>query len=97
MKPKTASRRSGQFIVSTLSGAFLLLVATITQADVVRTQTIQLRQGWSSIFLEVSPTNSDPAAALGQLPVGIVAAYYALETPVQFINDPASIGWKKEG
>jgi len=97
MKPKSASRRSGQFIVSTLSGAFLLLVATITQADVVRTQTIQLRQGWNSIFLEVSPTNSDPATALGQLPVGIVAAYYALETPVEFIKDPASIGWKKEG
>lgn len=39
----------------------------------------------------------DPATVFAGLPVSIAATYLRAITSVQFIKDPAVIGWKKEG
>ncbi len=96
MKSKSASKRSGRLIVSTFS-SLLLLFVTIAQADVVRTQTLQLQRGWNAVYLEVIPTNPAPASVFAGAPVSIAATFLGAETTVQFIRDPATIGWKKEG
>ena len=63
----------------------------------LRTQTIQLQRGWNAVYLEVIPTNTEPASVFAGTPVSIVATYLTTETSVQFIRDPSVIGWKKEG
>lgn len=63
----------------------------------LRTQTLQLQRGWNAVLLEVIPTNPAPASVFAGAPVNIVATFLGTETSVQFIRDPAAIGWKKEG
>jgi hypothetical protein len=77
----------------------LLVAATEVSAQTAprRTQTIQLQRGWNAVYLEVIPLNAAPASVFAGAPVSIVATYLTTETTVQFIRDPASIGWKKEG
>ena len=77
--------------------SFLLSSGPAVVADTVRTQTVTLQKGWNAVFLQVYPTNSDPAQVFAQLPVSIVATYFAKHTAVQFISDPAKTSWKKEG
>jgi len=73
------------FIISTLH------VATL------RTQTLALHRGWNSVFLEVTPPETDPSAVFTNLPVQIVAAHFPISSAVQFIKDPGTIPWKKDG
>jgi hypothetical protein len=68
-----------------------------SQADTIRSQTIQIQKGWNSVFLQVSPTNRDPAAVFAGTPIEIVATYFAVGKPVQYIQNPGSIGWNKSG
>jgi hypothetical protein len=77
--------------------AVLAAWVTPATADTTRTQTIQLSRGWNAIFLEVIPMNTAPASVFAGAPVNIVATFLGNETTVQFIRDPATIGWKKEG
>jgi len=87
------------------TGAWLLLLAammgwgttTRARAELLRTQTIQLHQGWNAVYLEVIPTSPAPASVFAGAPVSIVATFLGAETSVQFIRDPSAIGWKKEG
>ncbi|MBT3374059.1 MAG: hypothetical protein HN742_32520 [Lentisphaerae bacterium] len=74
-----------------------LCVTFACGADTVRTQTIQLRQGWNSVFLEVSPPEFSPPDLFGALPVDVVAAFYPATTSVQFVSDPAEQPWQKGG
>jgi hypothetical protein len=72
-------------------------LAVPASAQPTRTQTLQLQRGWNAVYLEVIPTNADPASVFAGAPVNIVATFLGVETSVQFIRDPAAIGWKKEG
>jgi hypothetical protein len=77
---------------------FSALFAMVSlQADPVRTQTINLHQGWNAVYLEVAPTNASPAAVFANTPVSIAAVFFGGDSPVQFIQNPGSIAWKKDG
>jgi hypothetical protein len=80
-----------------LAGLVAVSLSLGADAENVRPQTISLHKGWNSVFLEVSPTNREPSALFAQTPVAIAATYFAVEKPVQFIQDPGAIGWNKEG
>lgn len=85
-----------------LALCLLLLLGTIdTFSQIVRrptaTQTIALRAGWNAIFIDVEPVERDPAKVFAGLPVAKVAAYLPSRTPVEFIQDPGSKDWKREG
>jgi len=75
----------------------LLLLAYPLRADSSRTQTFQLHQGWNSVFVEVTPANQDPALVFGSTPITMVATFFAVNRPVQFIQNPSAIGWNREG
>jgi len=78
--------------------SLVFLVAALTaRCEGSRTQTIALQKGWNSVFLQVSPTNRDPGAVFANTPIEVVATYFALEKAVQYIQNPGSIGWNKEG
>jgi len=62
----------------------------------VRTQTLQLREGWNSIYLEVTPEENTPDQVFAGLPVEKVATFYPRESPVEYISDPGTAGWNKE-
>jgi hypothetical protein len=49
------------------------------------------------VYLEVIPTNPSPASVFAGAPVSIAATFLGTATTVQFIRDPSTIGWKKEG
>ena len=76
---------------------FTILTFVSLQADTIRTQTIALHKGWNSIYLEVTPTNPSPALVFSNTPVSIAAVYFGGDSPVQFIQNPGSISWKKDG
>lgn len=80
-----------------------LLLAALAQGlaanptSPVVTQTFSLIQGWNAIYLTVDPSDSSPAALFSGVPVTKVATYFPTRTPVEFIQDPASAPWKKQG
>ena len=59
------------------------------------TQTIALRAGWNSVYLEVSPTNPAPAAVFAGLPVKAVWTPQSRRTSVDFISDPNEPVWNR--
>ena len=75
----------------------IFFASFVAQAESTRTQTLDLHKGWNAVYLEVSPTNPNPAAVFENTPVSIAAAYYGGDSSVQFIQNPASISWKKDG
>ena len=75
----------------------ILFASLVAQAKNTRIQTLDLHKGWNAIYLEVAPTNSDPSAVFADTPVTIAAAFYGGESPVQFIQNPGTISWKKDG
>jgi hypothetical protein len=72
-------------------------VLPASRADNNRIQTIPLHKGWNAVFLEVNPTNSDPATLFAHTPVSVAATYLASDRPVQFIRNPDSMQWNKDG
>lgn len=89
--------RAAAGLLVLLAGVSLPAPEVSAQTAPRRTQTLQLQRGWNAVYLEVIPTNPDPASVFAGAPVGIVATFLGTETTVQFIRDPATIGWKKEG
>src|SRR6478672_5566355 len=75
----------------------MLAPAVSAQTAPRRVQTLQLQRGWNAVFLEVIPINTAPASVFAGTPINIVATFLGNQTTVQFIRDPATIGWKKEG
>src|SRR5262245_51804293 len=76
----------------------LLASATgLVQGSTLRTQQIQLHQGWNSVFLEVAPSNAAPEAVFANAPISIAATYFPLANSVEFVTDPVRINFKKEG
>ena len=68
-----------------------------TFAGAGRTQNVALHKGWNAIFLEVTPSTTDPEALFAQVPVTTVATFLSADKPVQFIRNPDSVEWNKEG
>jgi hypothetical protein len=62
-----------------------------------RQQQLELRTGWNSVWLEVNPVESDPTVLFEGLPIEIVACHFPIDSPVQFISDPLSVSWNREG
>lgn len=75
-----------------LPGAFW-----VCKADTMRTQTISLRKGWNSIFLEVQPRNSHPKDVFAGVPVETVATFFAQTQPAAYIRNPGDAPWREEG
>jgi hypothetical protein len=59
-----------------------------------RTQTIALNKGWNAAYLEVDPTDPDPAALFKGTPIDVAAAYFSA-TSVQFMTDPGEAVQKR--
>lgn len=83
--------------VCTLLLLSLVLGCGLTAQAAVRTQTIQLKSGWNAVFLQVDPIQKDPAQLFAQLPVSVVASFFAKDRAVEFISDPNTTQWKKDG
>ncbi len=74
-----------------------LACSSLGWADAVRTQSISLHKGWNAVFLEVTPGTTDSDVVFTNTPVSIAATYFAVSSPVQFIQNPGTIQWKREG
>lgn len=84
------------FLGTFLAGVFVLLTVA-ANAETTRTQTISLHKGWNSIELQVTPVDGAPADVFAGTPVTIVATYFGSTTSAQYIQNPTSTQWKKEG
>ena len=74
-----------------------LLLAPAARADNMRIQNLQLQQGWNSVFLEVCPPNNDPKQVFLNTPVDIVAMFFPAAGSVEFVQNPSTINWNKDG
>lgn len=63
----------------------------------VREQILELQEGWNAIFLEVEPADPDPGRVFGELPVDIVASFYARVASAQFVTDPGANLFRRAG
>lgn len=72
-------------------------IQTAAGADITRTQTVQLRAGWNAVFLEVHPSETEPAVIFANTPVDIAASYYAPSSSAQFMTDPGVDLFKQAG
>lgn len=83
------------------SGALLLvgylLVPIPSQAWALRTQTLELSQGWNAIFLEVDPVNAAPGVVFGGVPVDIVTVFFPQTHPAPYLREPGDAPWREEG
>jgi hypothetical protein len=93
MKPRRTLKQLWPVLVGTALG---FLVAT-AHASSTRTQTIALHKGWNSVYLEVSPSKSDPAAVFAGTPIDIAASYYLRNSSAQFVSNPGADMFKKAG
>jgi hypothetical protein len=64
---------------------------------VTRTQTIALRTGWNSVYLEVEPPTSRPAEVFRGLPVETVASFLPGSVEERYLRQPGDAPWKEEG
>lgn len=74
-----------------------LILAASAHGQALRTQSVELHQGWNAVWLEVDPVDPAPAAVLAGAPVEIAAVYRPRVTPVESLTNPADAPWKKEG
>lgn len=65
----------------------LPMVLQVRAAD----QVINLQPGWNSVFLEVQPTNADPAAVFAGKPVVQVAVWQPTQAKVESLTDPRAV------
>ncbi len=81
--------------------SLLLLLSVVAgssaRADLVRTQTITLHKGWNSVYLQVTPAIPNPAVVFSNTPISVAAIFLPTATPVEFIQNPGTIQWKKDG
>lgn len=84
-----------------LCSAFGLLLggsmAVAVPAYPTRTQTIELKEGWNAVFLEVEPADPAPAAVFAGTPVDAVAQYFRPVRTAQFATDPNELLANNEG
>jgi hypothetical protein len=75
----------------------IIALGSPAHADTVRTQTISLHKGWNAVFLQVTPAVLDPSVVFSNTPVAIAAIRLPTQTSVEFIQNPTTINWKKDG
>ena len=80
----------------------LLLLGAISfspavRADTVRTQTIEIEEGWNAVYLEVGPIELDPATVFEGTPIDIAAAYLAPDSSAQFVLNPGADLFRQTG
>jgi len=86
-----------------VSSIFALILAVVASGNstlggvVTRTQVLELKAGWNSVWLEVDPLESEPSKCFEGIPVDIAATYFQNITPVQYIRDPREASWKEPG
>jgi len=64
-------------------------------ADQNVTQTINLRSGWNAIWLDVDPTDSDPAAVFSGVPITAAWTFSERLTSTDFIQSTAETIWNR--
>jgi hypothetical protein len=75
-----------------------IVVSTfVAHANTTRTQTIALHKGWNAVQLMVTPSDMTPATVFGGTPITIAATYFGATSSAQFIANPTTTEWKKEG
>jgi hypothetical protein len=67
----------------------LVCSALQTQANAVRAQVVEIKQGWNSVFLEVTPEDKSPEAFFANTPVNIAAAPLTTGQSAQYSSDPS--------
>jgi hypothetical protein len=78
----------------------LLIIGAVLPAPAVgqeSQQTISLRAGWNSIWLMVDPVDRDPEVVFDGVPIEEVWCFFPTTRPVEFINDPQSGLFNREG
>jgi len=82
------------FVIAFIS---LISISPISYATKITSQSINIKAGWNSIFLEVQPVDSNPENIFKNTPVNLVLTYFPKNSSVQFIESPDEIKWKQEG
>src|SRR5262245_30041437 len=81
--------RKGAFLISMLAGA--MFVGALPAFAQWTNQTIVLRPGWNSVFLELQPEPRECDVIFSSVPVESVWAFNRRFSPVQFIQDPVEL------
>jgi hypothetical protein len=71
--------------------AAALCVCTLSASAQWITQTLNLRQGWNAVFLEVQPEPADCDRLLAGLPIQSVWAWNKRFASVQYVQDPSTL------
>ncbi len=90
----TPFNRRAYWSFSTILG---LLLTVVAQAETTRTQSISLHKGWNAIQLQVTPVDSSTATVFSGTPIAIATTYFGANSSAQFIQNPTTTEWKKEG
>ena len=79
---RSTTRHAG--VWGLLAGCVLAALTVAAQATDIplRTQSVPLRAGWNSVFLDVEPLDPAPSAVFARLPVTKVAAFLPPNSPV---------------
>lgn len=80
-----------------LLAAFVVLSTAAANAETTRTQTISLHKGWNAVQLQVTPTDAVPDHVFAGTPIAIATTYFEATTAAQYIQNPTTTEWKKEG
>jgi hypothetical protein len=84
-------------IFAWLALASMLSWAQAGGMETTRSQTLQLSAGWNAVFLEVNPSDAEPAIIFTNTPIDIAAAYYAPISSAQFMVNPGAELFKMAG
>ncbi len=93
-RPSLLNKRGGPWPRLWLVALACVIAAPWAGAQTV-TQSLTLRPGWNSVWLEVQPTDNSVEAVFGGLPLESVWTYQARLSAVQFIEDPAEPVWNR--
>ncbi|MGV3661366.1 MAG: hypothetical protein ACO1TE_14355 [Prosthecobacter sp.] len=74
----------------------LLVLALPGLAAQAATQTVILKPGWNSVWVQVEPADPSPAAVFAGVPVQQAWCYFPKDQPVEFIEDPDSGLWNRD-
>jgi hypothetical protein len=77
---------------------FLLLLSlfSLGLSAQAATQTVVLKPGWNSVWLDVAPADPAPAAVFAGVPILQAWCYFPKERPVEFIENPESGLWNRD-
>jgi len=74
-----------------------IFCSPVVHADTVRTQTIEIEEGWNAVYLEVGPAEPEPATVFEETPIDIAAAYLTPDSSAQFVINPGADLFRQTG